>query len=130
MSNRKTLTKQQRQQVYEKYNAHCAYCGCELEYKDMQVDHLIPLNDWNNTHTDEELWSMDNLMPSCRLCNHYKRSYTLEHFREAIEKIPFKLNRDSYIYRVGVKYGMVSANEHSVKFYFETIFDEWNEKRK
>lgn len=120
MSNRKNLTKQQRQQVYSKYNGHCAYCGCELEYKDMQVDHLIPLNDWNNSHTDEELWSMDNLMPSCRLCNHYKRSYTLKHFREAIEKIPFKLNRDSYIYRVGLKYGMVSANEYNVKFYFET----------
>ena len=120
MSSRKNLTKQQRQQVYNKYNGHCAYCGCELEYKDMQVDHLIPLNDWNNSHTDEELWSMDNLMPSCRLCNHYKRNYTLEHFREAIEKIPFKLNRDSYIYRVGVKYGMVLANEYNVKFYFET----------
>lgn len=82
MNNRKNLTKQQRQKVYNKYNGHCAYCGCELEYKDMQVDHLIPLNDWNNSYTDEELWSMDNLMPSCRLCNHYKRSYTLEHFLE------------------------------------------------
>lgn len=119
MSKRKNLTKQQRQQVYNKYNGHCAYCGCELEYKDMQVDHLIPLNDWNNSHTDEELWSMDNLMPSCRLCNHYKRSYTLEHFREAIEKIPFKLNRDSYIYRVGVKYGIVNPNENRITFFFE-----------
>lgn len=120
MGTRRNLTKEQRQQIYDKYNGHCAYCGCELEYKDMQVDHLIPLNDWNNSHTDEELWHMNNLMPSCRLCNHYKRSYTLEHFREAIEKIPFKLNRDNYIYRVGLKYGMVSANEHSIKFYFET----------
>lgn len=31
MSKRKNLTKQQRQQVYNKYNGHCAYCGCELE---------------------------------------------------------------------------------------------------
>lgn len=130
MSSRKNLTKQQRQQVYNKYNGHCAYCGCELEYKDMQVDHLIPLNDWNNSHTDEELWSMDNLMPSCRLCNHYKRSYTLEHFREAIEKIPFKLNRDSYIYRIGVKYGVVNPNEKSITFFFEKVVKEKNNSNK
>lgn len=130
MSSRKNLTKQQRQQVYNKYNGHCAYCGCELEYKDMQVDHLIPLNDWNNSHTDEELWSMDNLMPSCRLCNHYKRSYTLEHFREAIEKIPFKLNRDSYIYRIGVKYGVVNPNEKGITFFFEKVAKEKNNSNK
>lgn len=29
-----------REEVYSKYNGHCAYCGCRLEYKDMQVDHI------------------------------------------------------------------------------------------
>lgn len=29
-----------REKVYQKYNGHCAYCGCELQYKDMQVDHI------------------------------------------------------------------------------------------
>ena len=33
-------TKKIREQVYQKYNGHCAYCGCELDYKDMQVDHV------------------------------------------------------------------------------------------
>lgn len=127
MSSRKSLTQKQRYQVYEKYNGHCSYCGCELEYKNMQVDHLIPLRNWDKSHTDEELWSMDNLMPSCRLCNHYKRGNNLEIFREAIERITFKLNRDSYIYRVGVKYDVVIPNEHKVKFYFEKVNDE-NEK--
>lgn len=37
---RKAIPKQIRQKVYEKHNGHCAYCGCELEYKDMQVDHI------------------------------------------------------------------------------------------
>ena len=37
---RRTLPKHIRQQVYEKCNGHCAYCGCELKYKDMQVDHI------------------------------------------------------------------------------------------
>ena len=121
MCNRKTLTKEQRYQVYNKYNGRCAYCGCEIEYKDMQVDHLIPLCQSDNPDIDEKLWDMENLMPACRLCNHYKRSYTLEHFREAIEKIPFKLNRDSYIYRVGSKYGVVKSAEKKVIFLFEKM---------
>lgn len=29
-----------RHAVYAKYNGHCAYCGCEIDYKDMQVDHI------------------------------------------------------------------------------------------
>ena len=42
MNQRRKLTKDERMAVYEKTNGHCAYCGCELEYKDMQVDHVIP----------------------------------------------------------------------------------------
>lgn len=40
MNQRRKLTKDERMAVYEKTNGHCAYCGCELEYKDMQVDHV------------------------------------------------------------------------------------------
>lgn len=43
---RKPIPKSVRKQVYAKYNGHCAYCGCELEYKDMQVDHVIPLKQY------------------------------------------------------------------------------------
>ena len=34
-----SVTKAMRQQVYEKYGGHCAYCGRQIEYKEMQVDH-------------------------------------------------------------------------------------------
>ncbi len=36
------MTKQIREQVYQKYNGRCAYCGHEIAIKDMQVDHIIP----------------------------------------------------------------------------------------
>lgn len=36
------MNKNVRQAVYAKYNGHCAYCGCEIDYKDMQVDHIKP----------------------------------------------------------------------------------------
>ena len=40
MSKHKAIPKRVRLEVYEKCNHRCAYCGCELEYKDMQVDHV------------------------------------------------------------------------------------------
>ena len=36
----KPIPKDVRIALYEKYNHRCAYCGCELKYKDMQVDHI------------------------------------------------------------------------------------------
>lgn len=101
-----------RQAVYNKYGGRCAYCGRKIEYKDMQIDHMIPQRIGG---TDE----MSNLMPSCRLCNHYKRANNLEGFRDAISKIPCKLGRGNYIYRVGMAYGFYDGEQREVKFYFE-----------
>lgn len=112
---RKQLTKAQRMKVYDKYNGHCAYCGKEIAYKDMQVDHLIPLNGCNRCGADE----FENLMPACRRCNHYKRANSLEGWRRMIEEIPYKLERDSYIYKVGIDYGLVEPKPKKVAFYFE-----------
>lgn len=38
-----SISKKVRQLVYDKCGGHCAYCGKEIAYKDMQVDHIIPL---------------------------------------------------------------------------------------
>lgn len=40
MSKHKSIPTATRKKLYEKYNHRCAYCGCELEYKDMQIDHV------------------------------------------------------------------------------------------
>jgi hypothetical protein len=36
------LPKKVREQVHKKYNGKCAYCGIDITYKQMQVDHAIP----------------------------------------------------------------------------------------
>lgn len=111
-----SISKAKREEVYKKYDGHCAYCGREIEYKDMQVDHFQPLRAWciDDAGTDD----MSNLMPSCRMCNHYKRANSRETFRRYIEEIPRKL-KENYIYKVGVVYGEVEEKSHPVKFYFE-----------
>lgn len=109
------INKETRNKVYMKYLGRCAYCGKEIAYKDMQVDHLIPLNGYKEQGTDD----FDNLMPSCRRCNHYKRANTIEGFRKLIEEIPSKLMRDNYIFKVGVDYGFFEPRNRKVQFYYE-----------
>ena len=109
---RKRITRADRLQIFNKYGGHCAYCGKALKYKDMQVDHLIPLRSGG---ADD----VKNYMPACRSCNHYKRGNSLEAFRKMIEKIPQKLQRDSYIFRVGVDYGFFEVWDRNIAFYFE-----------
>lgn len=113
--NRK-ITKEQREKVYQKYSGHCAYCGKEIAYKDMQVDHIVPLADYTFGRGEN---TIENLMPACRRCNHYKRANPLEAWRRMIEEIPYKLERDSYIYKVGIDYGLIEPKPHKVIFYFE-----------
>ena len=121
---KKRFTKEQRLAIYNKYGGRCAYCGKPIYLKDMQVDHLIPQflkGSAAHQHLVEQIDSFENLMPSCRRCNHYKRGNSLETFREWIRTIPSKLMRDNYIFKVGSDYGMWnSQNPPSIVFYFET----------
>lgn len=109
---RKTIPKAVRQRVYEKYNGHCAYCGCELEKKDMQVDHITSIY-WNNG-TD----SIDNYNPSCRMCNFYKSTLSIEKFRQRLQTVTERLER-TFIYRLAKRYGIVKEKKGKITFYFE-----------
>lgn len=118
---RKPIQKKIREQVYKKYNGHCAYCGCQLEYKDMQVDHVISVygNDGSN--------DLDNLMPSCRMCNFYKSTFSIEVFRKNLLTLHERLQK-TFIYRLALKYGLVSEHKSNVVFYFEK--EKENDRRK
>lgn len=124
------INQEMRERVYQKFNGHCAYCGKEIDYKDMQLDHLIPqciLE--NNKHQDlwDKVETFENYMPSCRRCNHYKRGNSLETFREMIRTIPQKLMRDNYIYKVASDFRIVPIQSpQEIEFYFEKVDDEFN----
>lgn len=112
-----SINKAKREAVYRKYDGRCAYCGREIAYKNMQVDHFIPKHAYSEHGSDD----ITNLMPSCRMCNHYKRATPLDLWRTFIEEIPGKLSNTSYIYKVGVAYGLIEEHEHPVTFYFEEV---------
>jgi len=100
-----------RKEVLKKYNSHCAYCGKLLGYKDMQIDHIKSKHAGG---TD----NIDNLNPSCRRCNHYKRAMSLQHFRETMQTLNERLQKP-YINRVGLDYGIITIKPFDGLFYFE-----------
>ena len=117
MTKRKKFTKSERQQIYDMFNGHCAYCGCEITLQQMQADHIEPL----------ELGGADeisNLYPACRSCNHYKHTMTIERFRQVLERMPSVLMRDNVTYRNAVRSGLIKHPENpKVEFYFEKVRD-------
>lgn len=105
------ISKKTRIVVHEKHNGHCGYCGNFILYKEMQVDHIRPQR---NGGTDD----IDNLMPTCRRCNHYKRAYSLSKFRSYMKTIHERIAAD-YITKVGMDYGVVIIKPWDGVFYFE-----------
>lgn len=112
VTKRRKLTKAERMEVYKKTNGHCAYCGCRINFGEMQAEHVVPL------HCGGED-TMDNMLPACRSCNHYKGTSTVERFRKKVESMTGVLMRDSVTYRNAVRFGLVIPRPHRVKFYFE-----------
>lgn len=111
---RRKLSKSERQQIHSKCNGHCAYCGCELDYKDMQVDHMIPIS---RGGADE----LSNMLPACRSCNHYKATLGVEGFRQYLSRIAYRLMRDSIPFQVATRFGIVRHMGDNVTFYFERM---------
>jgi len=109
---RKKITKEERHKIYNKSGGRCAYCGNKIDISEMQVDHIVPLR-LGGTDTP------DNMVCSCRSCNKYKSTYTVEKFREQLGKIPGRLFRDSSTFRLAVRYGLVEIKDKDVEFWFE-----------
>ena len=118
---RKPISKEVRQLVYNKCNGHCAYCGCELEYKDMQVDHVLAVGRGGGN-------DINNLLPACRQCNYDKHEKTIEGFRKRISKELYKSLERVFVYRLAKKYNLVKEEPRVVKFYFEQLQDEADKK--
>lgn len=63
----------------------------------------------------------ENKIPSCSSCNINKHGMNIEQFRRFIEKFVVSLNRDSVVYRVAKRYGLIQETGKKVIFYFETL---------
>ncbi len=114
-----------RKEIYEKFGGRCAYCGSVLEL-DWQVDHVIPKRHYGTNDPR-------NLVPACKICNHYKRALSLEDYRnkwlgglhKRLSKLPKNprteksIKRKRYLLTIAEKYGITPDKPFSGVFYFE-----------
>ena len=124
MSRHKAISKKTRMTLYEAYYHKCAYCGCKMDYKDMQIDHIksVYINtDIKKSMTDEDMYDIRNLLPACRQCNFYKSSMELEDFRKRLTTTMMENLRKGFTYRLALKYGLIEECVKPIQFYFETL---------
>ncbi|MCP4354142.1 MAG: HNH endonuclease [Proteobacteria bacterium] len=124
------MKKEYRLKVFHKYDKKCAYCGKEIKYKQMQVDHLHPkaLKHYYQSDLMKDMYNLkgksiedfSNLMPSCRRCNHYKRALPLEEFRTLMKTIHERI-AEIYIAKVAIDYGIIKIHKWDEKFHFEQL---------
>lgn len=111
------MNKETRENVYQKYDGHCAYCGCEITIKNFQVDHIWPQF---LAHHQAGLSShrFENLNPACRKCNNFKHGMRLEEFRSELEKQVEKLRKNAQFDRA-LRYNQIEICESPIRFFFE-----------
>lgn len=118
--------------IITKYNGHCAYTGKPLG-DDWQVDHVMSkymcLCRKNN-----EVDSIENVLPAIKIINHYKRSLDLEGFRDymlsfhkRLNKLPKKIvvyetqRRKDYMFKIAELFDITPEKPFDGKFYFEKL---------
>ena len=112
------MTKQKRLEIFNKYDGHCAYCGCQLK-DGWHIDHINPQSKVIFVKDKEVNNSIDNLMPSCPSCNINKRERDIEQFRQFIYDMRQSLKIRNVNYQVCLKYGIIEETDKEIKFYFE-----------
>lgn len=113
----------ERERVHAKHGGRCAYCGEEITVKQMHVDHIDPMqrgNPGDKSHLDV----FENKNPSCRSCNYYKSTLSLEQFRERMDLMIQNLLRQSTV-KVLLRYEKVQFTTGPVLFYFEREQDDY-----
>ena len=120
-----TLTKKQRASLREKYGGRCAYCGNLLGER-WHADHIEPIvrNDWLKIVRGPdypERDTLENMHPACPPCNIDKHSFSLETWRQIIQRSNEVLQRSVPTFRRALRYQLITLSAEPVVFYFEKV---------
>jgi hypothetical protein len=89
----------------------------------MHVQNKWRVPEFLNHLTDKDLNHSDNLMPSCRICNNWKATHSLETFRNEIAEQLIRLHKYSPNYRLAQRYGLIKEVPKKIIFYFEYVYE-------
>lgn len=127
-----TGSKKQREALRMKFGGRCAYCGADLS-GGMHCDHLEPvvrltMDPWGRPLPASERRLLkpernvvSNMMPACKGCNLHKGGYSLEGWRDIIQRSAEIVAKQTSTFRAGVRLGVISVRNDPVVFYFERL---------
>ncbi len=129
-----TGSKKQREALRQRFDGRCAYCGNPIDK--MHADHLQPCirittDQWGaplpyaeRRMIKPERNTVTNMMPACAACNLHKGGYSLEGWRDLLQRSAAILRRDTSTFRSGERFGIIAVNERPIVFYFEKVQDQ------
>lgn len=106
-----------KEMILSKTGGHCAYCGCELSIKTMQIEHAIP----RHYALGYDVNLFENLLPACKYCNNYKGDWFIRDFRTHLSKLPQYLFKSTTKAQVAENFGMITLKTWDRIFYYEKI---------
>ena len=113
-----TLTKKERQSIYDKSGGHCWYCGCKL-VKGWHVDHFKPVCRYSEGMDNPENDVIENMVPACAKCNLFKATFSIEDFRSELELQIERARSYSVNFRTAERFRLVKVINEPVIFWFE-----------
>lgn len=105
---------EERKKLHRMFHGKCAYCGRDLPFSDMTVDHVIPLAKGGTS-------SIQNMVPACIQCNNRKGMLTIQGFRRSIKKSVAKAFEIPVLGMLEA-FDLITVNNIDVVFYFEKLY--------
>ena len=113
------------ERILAENRGRCAYCGKELRFEDMQVDHIVPVWRGRDHVTLSKVTaigddSFENLNPACRACNFRKGTSSVEDFRRILREQCQGIMKRSFQVRQSLDFGLLEWHDMDVVFFFES----------
>ncbi|MDH5598298.1 MAG: HNH endonuclease, partial [Cyclobacteriaceae bacterium] len=97
----------------------CSYCGKELENR-FHIDHIKPAFHNHSEKPDRAGDdSEENLFPACPRCNRWKKTFTIEEFRNEIELQVTRLRQRSPGFQLAEDFHQIVTTTNRPMFFFE-----------
>lgn len=109
-----------RKMIWEKSKGKCWYCGCDLKDR-WDADHFHPVIRHPETKKMlcPEFDVIENLVPSCKPCNNFKHSNTIDGFKFIINEQFDNVPKNSTGMRQLMRLGLVDIDRKPIEFWYE-----------
>lgn len=113
------ISEKKRNLLLLKYDNHCAYCGVpNLTLKTMQPDHIVARTKGGGN-------GIENLHPSCIVCNRFKTNHSIDDFKTLLhflfKDIIIHIDKKKSKRTLSENFGIIKTSSWDGLFYYEKV---------